>query len=150
MKIVKVFKKKLHDDIFLLSLCVKFLISVIAMFAVARGYTFITQDEQVYNSAPIYRTVAKFMSIEQIGICFLLGGLTVLIGAITFGKWSHLLLVAGGVISTLFYFVMFYASVISGLNDYSPQSLFILLAGNVIISIFGGLFAWTKRKKTNM
>ncbi|TDL39380.1 hypothetical protein EVU91_04345 [Macrococcoides bohemicum] len=150
MDFMKELMCKLQEKEFLYATLLKILISLFGMFGVFRGYTWITSDEQVLKSAPVYQTVAKVMTIEQLGILFLIGGGTVVIGSLAYSKWSHIMLCIGGVLSIPCCVIMLFASMIAGANAYSAQSVFVILMFNIIITLFGGLVTWIERKKHRM
>ncbi|WP_436860524.1 hypothetical protein [Staphylococcus caeli] len=118
---------------------------VIGSTALARGFYWIVSSKEQAHDSPLYMSMHEMLSLTFWGIPFFIGGLFLIIAAITLPYRNikpiyRVSLILGGIICALFFFIITLAGMNNSLNWLSPLLFFVLSVGSGGYAYIGVLY----------
>ncbi len=115
-----------------------------------RGMFWIVESGTVIKDSDLYVALHQIMSLSIWGIFFFLGGVCLILGSVFLPSINHskkaaLFIMIGGLISSIFYFIMSTVGVYNSLNWLSWVQYLTFWALTAILTFVGGSYLWQKK-----
>lgn len=115
-----------------------------------RGMFWIVASYEVIKDSDLYLSLHQVMPLRIWGIFFFLGGVCLILGSvflpsINYSKKAALFILIGGLISSIFYFIMATVGVYNALNWLSWVQYLTFWAISSSLAFIGGSYLWLKR-----
>lgn len=115
-----------------------------------RGMFWIVESGTVIKDSDLYVALHQIMSLSIWGIFFFLGGVCLILGSVFLPSINHskkaaLFIMIGGLISSIFYFIMSTVGVYNALNWLSWVQYLTFWALTAILTFVGGSYLWQKK-----
>ena len=115
-----------------------------------RGMFWIVESDAVIKDSDLYLSLHQVMPLSIWGIFFFLGGVCLILGSVFLPTINHskkaaLFIMIGGLISSIFYFIMSTVGVYNALNWLSWVQYLTFWALTAILTFVGGNYLWQKK-----
>ncbi|MEB6292194.1 hypothetical protein [Mammaliicoccus sciuri] len=115
-----------------------------------RGMFWIAESDAVIKDSDLYLSLHQVMPLSIWGIFFFLGGVCLILGSVFLPSINHskkaaLFIMIGGLISSIFYFIMSTVGVYNALNWLSWVQYLTFWALSAILTFVGGSYLWQKK-----
>ncbi len=115
-----------------------------------RGMFWIVESGTVIKDSDLYVALHQIMSLSIWGIFFFLGGVCLILGSVFLPSINHskkaaMFIMIGGLISSIFYFIMSTVGVYNSLNWLSWVQYLTFWALSAILTFVGGSYLWQKK-----
>lgn len=115
-----------------------------------RGMFWIVASYEVIKDSDLYLSLHQVMPLSIWGIFFFLGGVCLILGSVFLPSINHskkaaLFILIGGLISSIFYFIMATVGVYNALNWLSWVQYLTFWAISSSLAFIGGSYLWLKR-----
>lgn len=115
-----------------------------------RGMFWIAESGTVIKDSDLYLSLHQIMPLSIWGIFFFLGGVCLILGSVFLPSINHskkaaLFIMIGGLISSIFYFIMSTVGVYNSLNWLSWVQYLTFWALTAILTFVGGSYLWQKK-----
>lgn len=115
-----------------------------------RGMFWIAESNTVIKDSDLYLSLHQIMPLSIWGIFFFLGGLSLMLGSVFLPSINHskkaaVFIMIGGLISSIFYFIMSTVGVYNALNWLSWVQYLTFWALTAILTFVGGSYLWQKK-----
>ncbi len=115
-----------------------------------RGMFWIAESDAVIKDSDLYLSLHQVMPLSIWGIFFFLGGVCLILGSVFLPTINHskkaaLFIMIGGLISSIFYFIMSTVGVYNALNWLSWVQYLTFWALSAILTFVGGSYLWQKK-----
>lgn len=115
-----------------------------------RGMFWIAESDAVIKDSDLYVALNQIMPLSIWGIFFFLGGVCLILGSVFLPSINHskkaaLFIMIGGLISSIFYFIMSTVGVYNALNWLSWVQYLTFWALTAILTFVGGSYLWQKK-----
>ena len=115
-----------------------------------RGMFWIVESDTVIKDSDLYLSLHQVMPLSIWGIFFFLGGVCLILGSVFLPSINHskkaaLFIMIGGLISSIFYFIMSTVGVYNALNWLSWVQYLTFWALAAILTFVGGSYLWQKK-----
>lgn len=115
-----------------------------------RGMFWIAESDAVIKDSDLYLSLHQVMPLSIWGVFFFLGGLCLILGSVFLPTINHskkaaLFIMIGGLISSIFYFIMSTVGVYNSLNWLSWVQYLTFWALTAILTFVGGSYLWQKK-----
>ncbi|MFV5767187.1 hypothetical protein [Mammaliicoccus sciuri] len=121
----------------------------LGVFNLWRGIFWTIEQEKVLNDSDFYRALHEIMPIWIWGILMIISSLFTIAASWFIPKKNnlfYLMLLLGGITSSLMYLIMTSASLFNAINWLSPMQFATLSAVGALIAFFGGAEIYVRRK----
>ncbi|KTT82732.1 hypothetical protein RSA37_11920 [Mammaliicoccus sciuri] len=115
-----------------------------------RGMFWIAESDAVIKDSDLYVALNQIMPLSIWGVFFFLGGVCLILGSVFLPSINHskkaaLFIMIGGLISSIFYFIMSTVGVYNALNWLSWVQYLTFWALTAILTFVGGSYLWQKK-----
>ncbi|WQJ72662.1 hypothetical protein P3U44_07215 [Mammaliicoccus sciuri] len=115
-----------------------------------RGMFWIVESGTVIKDSDLYVALNQIMPLSIWGVFFFLGGVCLILGSVFLPSINHskkaaLFIMIGGLISSIFYFIMSTVGVYNSLNWLSWVQYLTFWALTAILTFVGGSYLWQKK-----
>ncbi|WP_323708711.1 hypothetical protein [Mammaliicoccus sciuri] len=115
-----------------------------------RGMFWIVESDTVIKDSDLYLSLHQIMPLSIWGIFFFLGGVCLMLGSVFLPNINHskkaaTFIMIGGLISSIFYFIMSTVGVYNTLNWLSWVQFLTFWALTAILTFVGGSYLWQKK-----
>ncbi|WP_239740698.1 hypothetical protein [Mammaliicoccus sp. P-M59] len=115
-----------------------------------RGMFWIAESDAVIKDSDLYLSLHQVMPLSIWGIFFFLGGVCLILGSVFLPSINHskkaaIFIMIGGLISSIFYFIMSTVGVYNALNWLSWVQYLTFWALTAILTFIGGSYLWQKK-----
>lgn len=115
-----------------------------------RGMFWIVESDTVIKDSDLYLSLHQIMPLSIWGIFFFLGGVCLILGSVFLPSINHskkaaIFIMIGGLISSIFYFIMSTVGVYNSLNWLSWVQYLTFWALTAILTFIGGSYLWQKK-----
>ncbi|MCJ1765553.1 MULTISPECIES: hypothetical protein [Mammaliicoccus] len=115
-----------------------------------RGMFWIIESSTVIKDSELYVSLHQIMPLSIWGIFFFLGGVCLILGSVFLPSINHskkaaMFIMIGGLISSIFYFIMSTVGVYNSLNWLSWVQYLTFWALTAILTFVGGSYLWQKK-----
>lgn len=115
-----------------------------------RGMFWIVESDTVIKDSDLYLSLHQIMPLSIWGIFFFLGGVCLMLGSVFLPSINHskkaaVFIMIGGLISSIFYFIMSTVGVYNALNWLSWVQYLTFWALTAILTFVGGSYLWQKK-----
>lgn len=115
-----------------------------------RGMFWIAESGTVIKDSDLYLSLHQIMPLSIWGIFFFLGGVCLILGSVFLPSINHskkaaIFIMIGGLISSIFYFIMSTVGVYNSLNWLSWVQYLTFWALTAILTFVGGSYLWQKK-----
>ena len=115
-----------------------------------RGMFWIVESSTVIKDSDLYVALHQIMSLSIWGVFFFLGGVFLILGSVFLPSINHskkaaMFIMIGGLISSVFYFIMATVGVYNALNWLSWVQYLTFWAISSSLAFIGGSYLWQKK-----
>ncbi|RIL49056.1 hypothetical protein BUY93_09470 [Mammaliicoccus fleurettii] len=115
-----------------------------------RGTFWGVESDKVIKDSDLYLVLNQLMPLSIWGIFFFLGGLCLILGSVFLPSINHskkaaMFIMIGGLISSVFYFIMATVGVYNALNWLSWVQYLTFWAISSSLAFIGGSYLWQKK-----
>ncbi len=115
-----------------------------------RGMFWIVESDTVIKDSDLYLSLHQIMPLSIWGIFFFLGGVCLILGSVFLPSINHskkaaMFIMIGGLISSIFYFIMSTVGVYNSLNWLSWVQYLTFWALTAVLTFVGGSYLWQKK-----
>lgn len=115
-----------------------------------RGMFWIVESDTVIKDSELYLSLHQIMPLSIWGIFFFLGGVCLMLGSVFLPSINHskkaaVFIMIGGLISSIFYFIMSTVGVYNALNWLSWVQYLTFWAITASLTFIGGSYLWQKK-----
>lgn len=115
-----------------------------------RGMFWIVESGTVIKDSDLYVALNQIMPLSIWGVFFFLGGVFLILGSVFLPSINHskkaaLFIMIGGLISSIFYFIMSTVGVYNALNWLSWVQYLTFWAVSSSLAFIGGSYLWRKK-----
>lgn len=115
-----------------------------------RGMFWIVESGTVIKDSDLYLSLHQIMPLSIWGIFFFLGGVCLILGSVFLPSINHskkaaMFIMIGGLISSIFYFIMSTVGVYNSLNWLSWVQYLTFWALTAVLTFVGGSYLWQKK-----
>lgn len=119
------------------------------LFTFWRGLFWFIEQESIIGDSAFYEELDGWFQIWIWGVLFMGAGVSLIISSYLLPKrneLSYLLVMIGGVITSIMYFIITSASVYNAINWLSPLQFSTMSAMFLVVAFFGGYSFYDRRK----